>query len=171
MSNSNEKASDIHKPQSNPTMLFMNIGETQSSFRKVSLNNSIILPVGYSLISNRYFKHTPPTYDDIEYAINYIEDEIEKIVPQISTDNFTLITDDEFIHHIALLSGSTDSSEIRLQRDALEYLFGQYAEISMGRHPRAHETDISPQFYAQLLIFREFMHHLKFDQVVIQFSH
>nr|WP_321269645.1 hypothetical protein [uncultured Tolumonas sp.] len=168
MSHSNEKASEIPNPQQDAKIILMNIGETQSSFHKSSESDNITLPVGYSAISNRYFKHTPPTYDDIEYAINYIEDEIEKVVPKIPASGFTLVTNDAFIHMIARLSGCVDAPEIQLQRDDLEYLFGQYAGIAMGRPPRPHETDISPQFYAQLLILREFMHHLKFDHIVVK---
>ena len=54
-----------------------------------------------------------------------------------------------------------------LSRDALEYVFGQYAEIAMGRPPRPHESDISPRFYAQMLILREYLHHLGFEQVTV----
>ena len=168
MSYSNEKASDTLVPQQNTQIILMNIGEIQSSFHKKNANETIFLPVGYSLICSKYFKHTPPTYDEIEYAINDIEDEIEKVVSKIPASDVTLVTHDAFIRKVALLGGCVDAPEMQLQRDDLEYLFGQYAEIVMGRPPRPHETDISPQFYAQLLIFREFMHHFKFDRIVIK---
>ena len=83
MSYSNEKASDTLVPQQDAQSILMNIGEIQSSFHKNSTNETTFLPVGYSLICSRYFKHTPPTYDEIEYAINDIEDEIEKVVSKI----------------------------------------------------------------------------------------
>ncbi|WP_165313575.1 hypothetical protein [Vibrio ziniensis] len=164
---SKKSSKHFDDPDSSRTIL-MRINETESSFFLSNNQTIISLPVGFDLISTRYFKHTPPTYDDIEYAINYIEDEIEKVVPQIASNGFTLITDMGFIRQIAILSGLTDSSEIHFKRDDLEYIFGQYAEIAMGRHPYPHESDISPKFYAQLLIFREFMHHLKFDYVTIK---
>jgi len=168
VSYSNEKESAFPRDLESSRTILMRINETESSFL-LSQNQSLItLPVGFELISSRYFKHTPPTYDDIEYAINYIEDEIEKIVPKIPVEGFSLTTDIDFIRHIAILSGLNDCVEINFKRDDLEYLFGQYAEIAMGRPPRPHEPDISPKFYAQLLIFREFMHHLKFDHVVIK---
>ncbi len=126
----------------------------------------ISLPVGYEDISNRFFKHTPPTPDDIEYAINYIEDEIERVVPRVPT-NYVLYNANDFIRQIAALCGIKTSSAMSLTRDQLEYLFGQYAEISMGRPARNNEADTSPLFYAQLLTFREFMHHLKFSSLTI----
>jgi len=168
MSCSNEKASKISYDPESSLSILMQINETESSFLLGKNKSLITLPVGFELISTRYFKHTPPTYDDIEYAINYIEDEIEKVVPKIPASGFSLTTDMDFIRHIAILSGLPDSAEINFKRDDLERLFGQYAEIAMGRHPYPYESDISPKFYAQLLIFREFMHHLKFDHVVIK---
>ena len=151
-----------------PNAIFMRILENESCFcfrNKETI--TVTLPVGSDLISTRYFKHTPPTYDEIEYAINYIEDEIEKAARSIPADNHPLVTDSSYIREIARLCGVEYSTAMHLSRDALEYLFGQYAEIAMGRPPRRHESDISPRFYAQLLIFREFMHHLKFDHVTV----
>ncbi|ACQ92324.1 conserved hypothetical protein [Tolumonas auensis DSM 9187] len=72
-----------------------------------------------------------------------------------------------FIQHIASLCGVETGAVMILMRDHLEYLFGQYAEISMGRPARDSETDTTPLFYAQLLIFREFMHHMKFPSLKI----
>ena len=165
---SDESAANKVNPQDDTQTIFMSINENTSSFHIKQADADITLPVGFEMISNKYFKHTPPTYDDIEYAINYIEDEIEKVVPLIRADNTTLVSNNSFIRTFALLSGAQDAAEVLLQRDDLEYLFGQYAEIAMGRPPRPHETDISPLFYAKLLIFREFMHHLKFDHILIK---
>lgn len=72
-----------------------------------------------------------------------------------------------FIQHIASLCGVETGAVMILMRDQLEYLFGQYAEISMGRPARDLETEATPLFYAQLLIFREFMHHMKFPSLKI----
>ena len=155
-----------------PSLLpvFLTIDQTTSLFRSEADGLSISLPLGYELVASRYFRHTPPNYDDIEYAINYIEDEIEKVVKRIPALNTELVTEVGFIRRIALLCGCPDEPQIRLGRDTLERLFGRYAEIAVGRPPRADETDVSPTFYAQLLIFREFMHHLKFEQIVINRS-
>lgn len=154
------KASQSH------TVLML-IDKSESFFYLNDESEQLIsLQVGYEDISNRFFKHTPPTPDDIEYAINYIEDEIERVVPRIPT-NYALYNANDFIRQIASLCGIKTSSSMILTRDQLEYLFGQYAEISMGRPARSNEADISPLFYAQLLIFREFMHHLKFSSLTI----
>ncbi|XOB61496.1 hypothetical protein ACMC56_12950 [Campylobacterota bacterium DY0563] len=44
-------------------------------------DKSIKIPVGYNFLEDKYLKNTPPTPSEIEYAINYTEDEIEKLVP------------------------------------------------------------------------------------------
>ena len=152
---------------SQPNIILMLIDKSESFFYFLDESEQFIsLPVGYEDISHRFFKHTPPTPDDIEYAINYIEDEIERVVPGIPS-NYALYNANDFIRQIASLCGIKTSTAMSLTRDQLEYLFGQYAEISMGRPARSNEADISPLFYAQLLIFREFMHHLKFASVTI----
>jgi len=151
-----------------PNAIFLQIHERESSFYfKNSDTITITLPVGFEAISERYFKHTPPTYDEVEYAINFIEDEIEKVAPKIARKGFHLVTDTPYIRNVAQLCGVETSPEMVLSRDALEYVFGQYAEIAMGRPPRPHESDISPRFYAQMLILREYLHHLGFEQVTV----
>ena len=80
--------------------------------------------------------------------INFIEDEIEKIAPMIPRSGCHLVTDTSFVRNIAQLCGVETSQEMLLSRDTLESVFGQYAEIAMGRPPLPHESDISPRFYA-----------------------
>ncbi len=144
----------------------LNISEQQTEFHWRDGSNQIItIPVGFQHISERYFHHTPPTYDEIEYAINEIEDEIEKVVRQIPSQTHQIMTHDVFIQQLANSVGFAQPNPDILSRDALESLFGQYAEIAMGRPARSTESDISPTFYAHLLIFRELMHHLKFERV------
>lgn len=151
-----------------PNTVFMQIRENESIFWfKKNDPIFVTIPVGFELISSRYFKHTPPNYDDIEYAINFIEDEIEKVVPIIPMNEHHLVTNTSFIREIAHLCGIEYKHEMKLSRDELEHLFGQYAEIAMGRQPGPNETDISQRFYAQLLIFREFMHHLRFEEITV----
>ena len=156
-----------HLEANSDKIILMTIDTDESVFYFHTDNEiTISIPVGYQLISERFFKHTPPTPDDIEFAINYIEDEIERIIPKIPQD-VVLYNANSFIKHIASLCGAETDAVMILMRDQLEYLFGQYAEISMGRPARASETDTTPLFYAQLLIFREFMHHMKFPSVKI----
>lgn len=149
--------------------VLMTIGGNESSFAVEDKQDVVFLPVGFDLVSLRYFKHSPPTYDDIEYAINYIEDEIERVAKKVPYDGYSLVTDQPFIRDLAKLSGAVGvEGKGRFQRDDLERLFGLYAEIAAGRPAQSDESDTSVTFYAQLLIFREFMHHLKFEYIVVR---
>ena len=156
----------------NSAVVFLTIDENESLFElRDGLQTEISIPVGFKNISDRYFKHTPPTPAEIEYAINEIEDEIEKIVPKLAGYE-TIYNRDDFIIHLAQLSKVDDAPVMAFARDRLESVFGQYAEISMGRPPSSVESDVSPLFYAQILLIREFMHHLKFNQLnVIHEAH
>jgi hypothetical protein len=71
----------------NSAVVFLTIDENESLFElRDGLQTEISIPVGFKYISDRYFKHTPPTPAEIEYAINEIEDEIEKIKQCCSSD-------------------------------------------------------------------------------------
>lgn len=155
----------LHHHAKTEMVTFLTIEENESSFRLSHSDDVVIsIPIGFKRISQRYFKHTPPTPAEIEYAINDIEDELERIVPKLLHYHI-VYNRDAFMLHLAQRLQIEVTSVMTLSRDRLEFLFGQYAEISMGRPPSASESDISPTFYAQILIIREIMHHLKFEQL------
>jgi exopolyphosphatase/pppGpp-phosphohydrolase len=146
----------------------------------------IDIPFGYLHVRSAYFMHTPPTPDDIEYAINYIEDEIERIVPRVNhaSQLCTFDSDVMAIGQLATMTPAQDAalpdldspeelvalgqlSQIDLDRDTMEALFNRYAAISMGRPATAERFATNATFYARLLILRELMHHLKFRSLRI----
>lgn len=129
---------------------------------------TIEIPVGYTLIENKFLKNTPPTYDEIEYAINYIEDEIEKAVKQLPSE-YNILSDDKFVIEFAKMCDIDIQNDTIFDKDKLEYLFGQYAEVCAGKVPQSFQTDLSPQFYSKLLILREYMHHLKYSNFLLLF--
>lgn len=64
----------------NSAVVFLTIDENESLFElRDGLQTEISIPVGFKNISDRYFKHTPPTPAEIEYAINEIEDQGERM--------------------------------------------------------------------------------------------
>ncbi len=152
--------------QVDETAILFEIAADQSVFY-LSRDYSIMMPVGYESVSARFFRHTPPSADELEYGINYIEDEIAKVVHSIPSQSCPLFTDTAFVRSLALLCAIPDTPVISLSTRQLENLFGQYAEIIVGRPPRQDEPDISPVFYAQLLILREFMHHFQVGEIRI----
>ncbi|WP_417763446.1 hypothetical protein [Shewanella sp.] len=138
----------------------LHIDTVQSYFYQTTTSQCVTLPVGYQLIASRFFQHTPPTPDDVEHGINYIEDQIERAIPTLGSIH-QLVTQQDFLIQLAQLAGVNPAAHMQLPRPQLERIFGYYAEISQGRPPLASESDISREFYAKLLIIREYMHHLK----------
>ncbi|WP_052074770.1 hypothetical protein [Shewanella mangrovi] len=144
----------------------VSIEAEQTHFYIAARQQRVILPVGYQLVAQRFFQHTPPTPDDLEYAINYIEDEIERAIPAIGRIEL-LASQTPYLRKIAELAGVSVSPLMELPRQQMERLFGFYAEISQGRPPLPSEPDVSPEFYAKLLILREYMHHLKVTSITL----
>ncbi|RQW62544.1 hypothetical protein [Vibrio viridaestus] len=140
------------------------ITESETTFY-LSMSETKTMPVGYELVSSRFFRHTPPNADDIEYGINYIEDEIAKVVHSIPSQERSLITSTSYVKNLAKLCAIPERNVMDLSTRQLENLFSQYAEIVIGRPPRSDEPDTSARFFAQLLILREFMHHFKVEGI------
>jgi len=132
--------------------------------------NIWILPLGNENTSREFFKHIPPTPDEIEYAINYIEDiiiPIKKLLPTSSE----LYSISPIIREIALQSEKViPAKEIVLPIKDMEDIFSRLAVIISGR---PYSTDTLPEsssFASSLLILREFMHHLGFQNITIKES-
>ena len=87
-----DEVKQIYANHHDANSILMVIDKSASFFYFIDGGEQLIsLPVGYEDISARFFRHTPPTPDDIEYAINYIEDEIEKVVPKIPHTFFYVV--------------------------------------------------------------------------------
>nr|WP_321451886.1 hypothetical protein [uncultured Carboxylicivirga sp.] len=128
---------------------------------KNSLIDELSLPIGYNYIRSTYFKHELPTEAEIEYAINYIEDELMSNKALLNT-NDQLISADENIVNLFRKNGLT---ELRYARQRVEDLFNQYAYIVMGASPVISGIEVNQQDVAIILILREILHHLDFDSI------
>ena len=53
-----------------------------------------------------------------------------------------------------------------LSREAVEGTFERLAQAASGRPLSSCGIPADPEFAARLLILREFMHHLQFDEIV-----
>ena len=129
-----------------------------------------ILPLGSKKTSGEFFKHIPPTPSEIEYAINFVEDNIipiKKLLPA----NSELCSVSPVIQEIAYQSGKEMfSQQIVLSIKEMEDIFSRLAIIISGR---PYSTDTLPEstsFAASLLILREIMHHLGFQDITIMKS-
>jgi exopolyphosphatase/pppGpp-phosphohydrolase len=122
------------------------------------------LKIGIRRTSHDFFRSEIPSPAEVEDAINFIEDELMK-ASALAESPSELITFDAGIRSIAAEAGVED--EVYLGRQAMEELFTRYALISLGR-PEAFDTlKMDREFFANLLILREVMHHLGFERIRI----
>lgn len=131
----------------------------------------VSLSIGYKLVSDRFFRDFPPTYEDIDRAINFTED---RVVPYQSLfdGESVLTTHDGFAMQIAELAFNTTKGNnwISVPRNELENVFNRFADIVKGLPPSQDLIPEDNKFVAYLLILREIMHHLKFETLTVDFD-
>ena len=156
--------------QGNNSTVLLHIGQQQTSItfcaQLTEPDEQITLALGAQKTATDFFKHTPPTPLEVETAINTIEDEISPLSKKINPST-ALITEDYAIKQIALLADVTDEAEMVLSLDKLETLFNRWADVVSGRPVSRENLPDDLQFATVLLILREFMHHLHFEQICI----
>ena len=128
--------------------------------------HQIILKIGYQKTAREFFWHHPPTPLEIETAINMVEDEIIPLHTKVDSSSI-LVTTDSTIEQIALLAGIAKRSVMMMSLDAMEQVFNRFADIVSGRPVSQDTLPDSLEFAATLLILREWMHHLRFEYIII----
>ena len=124
------------------------------------------LAIGAQKTPRDFFKHRPPSPLELENAIVTVEDEVtraRKLIPP----GATLVTTDSSIREIAHLSGMTPGAVVHLPLDTMERTFERLAQVSLGRPASFDSLPTDNAFAATLLILREFMHHLQFDDITV----
>jgi hypothetical protein len=134
-----------------------------SYFNNGTLSNTVSLKTGYEFIVSSYFKHPVPTPDDVEYAINYLEDEIMSVKTLLNHNEKLFLKAKSLIRVIT----GKDTEYISVTRQHVEDVFNQYAYLSMGKTLSNVFTEYNHADFAQMLILREIMHHLNFEEVNI----
>ena len=142
---------------------FTHFKDVENSSESTSLN------IGSQLVSDRFFSDFPPTYDDIDHAINFTEELLAKIQHLYDAES-VLYTSDIMSKEIARLAFNTsrERSLISLSRIELEHVFNRLADIVKGLPPAQDVLPHNNEFAAYLLILREVMHHLQFDRILVE---
>lgn len=123
-----------------------------------------ILPIGYDITANAYFRHSIPTPDEMENAIMAVEDWVMPVRSGIA-DGSTLVAADNQLREIALIAGVAEQPLMILSLEAMERTFDRLAAVIMGRPALREGIPESSSFATRLLILREFMHHLAFEDI------
>jgi exopolyphosphatase/pppGpp-phosphohydrolase len=142
--------------------------ETQIVVRNSVAEDKILpLTLGSQLTSVGYFRHTPPTPDEMETAIMVVEDEIIRIRHDIPASAALFSTDND-IRALARIAGVAENEVMTLSLDAVERTFDRLALVINGRPAHFEGLPDGNDFAATLLILREFMHHLQFAEITVQ---
>ena len=124
----------------------------------------LALSIGMEKTGREFFHHAPPTPEEVENAINVVEDEIERAHKSTGQGSI-LCTTDNSVREISHLASVPDQPEMTLSREALELLFTRLAALSMGRPAVKDNLRVDASFSAALLILREVMFHLGFTSI------
>lgn len=89
---------------------------------------------------------------------------IMTLVAQVKAKNYRLETSDPKIREIA---GYVNIKENVLSLSEMESVFSRFAAIVMGMPSSMDVLPQTKEFAATLLILREIMHHLGFENIVI----
>jgi len=154
--------------------LHLHIGDQSTDFVR-SQNNSEIkttLNIGWKKLADQFYTAFPPTYDDVDRAINFTE-EVLAGVEDMYKQEFVLQSDDPQVKAIADLAFNTtktEHGETVVPQIELENVFDRFAAIVKGLPA---SQDVIPDdlgFAAYLLIIREVMHHLDFRELLVKAS-
>lgn len=126
-------------------------------------NDEVVLKAGYQHISDTYLKGHIPSEAEVEYAINYIEDEL-------MSNKLLINTNEELIVKSQIAKGVFQkyiTFSKTLSRDEIERLFNRLARAVVSKDSSDFLTLNSLDF-AIVLLLREITHHLKFSQITFE---
>jgi hypothetical protein len=126
-------------------------------------SKEVLLKAGYEYISKTFYKHDIPTEAEVEYAINFIEDELMSEKSLLNNNERFLCLDQAVLE---ILQKNNESKELYSSRD-IENIFSGYARLSMGEPISRSGLQTTREDFAIILILREIMHHLKFKEIHI----
>jgi hypothetical protein len=139
-----------------PSAVLLHIGSEET---QVTIDGKTHrLTLGSQLTSLGYFRHQPPTPAEMENA--GLRHDI--------TPGASLHSQDNDIRAIARLAGVAENEQMSLSLDAVERTFDRLALVINGRPAHFEGIPEGNDFAATLLILREFMHHLQFDEIVVK---
>lgn len=151
-------------------MIQLHISETNTSLMCVNeVLKSYVLNLGSDLIAKQFFSDFPPSFDEIDGAINFTEEEVSKYQHCFDGES-VLCTNDLMSKQIAKLAFNTKKQDncICVSRVEIENVFTRLADIVKGRPSSLDILPDNNEFAAYLLILREIIHHLNFEQLWVK---
>ncbi|MBP6562827.1 MAG: hypothetical protein KA214_05050 [Neisseriaceae bacterium] len=150
-----------------PNRVVLHIGQHRSECR-IGPHERISLALGTLSLPKQFFKHDIPNALEMEAAIAYVEDEIAKAWPAIQRlDEPQLYSRDACLHEVAQLAQAPlqGTPVWILSTEAVEGLFNRLTYIVAGRPASIEGLPTGKPFMAATLILREWLHHLRFQEI------
>jgi hypothetical protein len=124
----------------------------------------IRLDLGVVELARRHFHAPRPGESAIEAAIAEVEELIMPLRPLVPRDS-RCVTADPRVIRIAEALGVTRGAGACLGTDAVEHGFNRWVSIALGRPATQDTIPLDADFAASLLVLREWLHHLSFDNI------
>lgn len=128
-------------------------------------STTIIAKLTPERITRQYFRHSPPTPAELEYAIQDVEDSLHPAYGHISSGSLGAPV--SALHDLAVFL-ALPAGAAALPRDDIEAGFSRLAALSEGRPLNLDPLPPDTHFAATLLIIRELMHHLDFSDLRLE---
>lgn len=152
-----------------PNRVVLHIGQHRSECR-IGAHERISLAFGTLSLPKQFFQHDLPNALEMEAAIAYVEDEVAKAWPSIQRLQAPqLFSRDACLHEVAQLAQAPlQGTPIWvLPTDAVEQLFNRLTYIIEGRPASIEGLPTNKPFMAATLILREWLHHLRFQEITL----
>ncbi|MCB6184204.1 hypothetical protein LIN78_11670 [Leeia sp. TBRC 13508] len=122
------------------------------------------LAIGFENVLPGPIRVTPPRPIDLELAIEYIEEEVMPWAQKLPAQPYLcLVGNEEVVNVITALFDQDASKPYSI--DQIEDAFRRLCEIAEGSPAKGNESLITPVAVSTLLILREMMHHIGFNEL------
>lgn len=163
------RAQDLH-PSSIPiTVLYLSSQTSQVLRREgAQIPKKVEFALGVDVLAAKSFRYAPPRPIEIEHAIELTEEVVMPLAKQFAGGGHLQLQGLGAVLIASCLSAVDASEQLLLNMDEVEAIFNRLVLVSEGRPSTQETLPTDVRFFASMLILREFMHHLRFNQVAIQ---
>jgi len=126
----------------------------------------ISLPLSLSSLLEAGLRHFPPSEQALEQAIATTEDALMPWIPALRMDPLDLLESSDPV--LALLPGVLaypHQAICELDIEEVERAFNQLAQVAAGMPAKNLDIPERPDFVAALVVVRELMHHVGWQQL------
>jgi hypothetical protein len=125
------------------------------------------IDIGYQSISDYAYKGGALTPIMLERAIDWIEDHIQQAKILTFPWGAALKSNDKNIYKLAQLINTIEREKTVIDIDAVEQIFSRLVLQAHGQCPMQDKIPNDYVIFSVILIVREIMHHLSFNQIEV----